>query len=68
MSSCSLNNLSDVTLRVKAVSQCCTKLSVARTKTPEAMFRKDARALEETKINPISYLPAYSWDTKMMFW
>jgi hypothetical protein len=68
LSSCKSHNLSVFTKGVKTLSRCCSTVSSAPTQTVQTFYEEDETITDKAKTNNVSYLPVYTWDTKMMFW
>jgi len=63
---CHSNNIANISSGVKVIDKCCKKLSMA---TGQSNCPADAEDIKATdRNNAASFLPAYSWDTKMMIW
>jgi hypothetical protein len=63
-SSCRSDNFSAISRGVNTISTCLTSLSSARIKIQEKLPLETAKSSEKTNFS--SYLPHYSWDSKMM--
>lgn len=68
VSGCRLDNLSDISRGVNTVTNCCKNISMSRPAATNDFAVNNSKDNDGANPKKVSYLPNYSWDSKMMFW